>query len=78
MFGAQKLLVGVIHLPLLLGYPESPGITLNFAVHARRLFAREDRVTMVSALGDDAEANVVTAALDELLIEAYLTFLRFK
>ncbi len=48
------------------------GITLNFAVHARRLFAPEDRVTVVSALGDDTEANIVTAALDELLIEAYL------
>ena len=48
------------------------GITLNFAVHARRLFAPEDRVRIVSALGDDAEANVVTAALDKLLIEAYL------
>ncbi len=48
------------------------GITLNFAVHARRLFAPEDRVTVVSALGDDTEANIVTAALDELRIEAYL------
>ncbi len=48
------------------------GITLNFAVHARRLFAPEHRVTIVSALGDDTESNVVTAALDELLIEAYL------
>ena len=48
------------------------GITLNFAVHARRLFAPEDRVTVVSALGDDTEANIVTAALDELLIEAHL------
>ena len=47
-------------------------ITLNFAVHARRLFAPEDRVTVVSALGDDTEANIVTAALDELLIEAHL------
>ena len=26
----------------------------------------------MSALGDDAEANVITAALDEFLIEAYL------
>ena len=26
MFGAQKLLVGVIHLPPLPGYPESPGM----------------------------------------------------
>ena len=48
------------------------GITLNFAVHARRLFASEDRVSIVSALGDDAEANVVTTALDGLPIEAYL------
>ena len=27
------------------------GITLNFAVHASRHFAPEDRVTIVSALG---------------------------
>ena len=26
MFGEQKLLVGVIHLPPLPGYPESPGM----------------------------------------------------
>ena len=48
------------------------GITLNFAVHARLLFASEDRVTIVSALGNDAEASIVTTALDELPVEAYL------
>ncbi len=48
------------------------GITLNFAVHARRLFPRVDRIIVVSALGTDDEAQVVTRALDELPIEAFL------
>ena len=48
------------------------GITFNFAVHARRLFAPDDRIVIVSALGTDDEAHVVTSALDELPIEAFL------
>lgn len=48
------------------------GITLNFAVHARRSFAPDDRVIVVSALGTDDEARIVTKALDELPVEAFL------
>jgi len=48
------------------------GITLNFAVHARRLFPSLDRIIVVSALGTDDEANVVTRAIDQLPIEAFL------
>jgi len=48
------------------------GITLNFAVHARRLFPPSDRIIVVSALGTDDEARVVTAALDELPVEAFV------
>lgn len=56
-------------------YPEHDrpgGITLNFAVHARRLFPPSDRVIVVSALGTDDEARVVTAALDDLAVEAFV------
>jgi sugar/nucleoside kinase (ribokinase family) len=48
------------------------GITLNFAVHARRLCAPGDRVIVVSAIGTDDEALTVTEALDELPVEAFL------
>ena len=56
-------------------YPDQDrpgGITLNFAVHARRLFPPSDRVIVVSALGTDDEARFVTAALDELAVEAFV------
>lgn len=48
------------------------GITLNFAVQARRLLGPDDRVIVVSALGTDVEAHTVTAALDELPVEAFM------
>lgn len=54
-------------------YQDRPGgITLNFAVHARRLFPPDDRVIIISALGTDDEARVVTTVLDELPVEAFL------
>lgn len=48
------------------------GIALNFAAHARRLFPPSDRVVVVSALGTDDESKVVTDALDELAVEAFV------
>ncbi|GMR22748.1 MAG: hypothetical protein BMS9Abin37_1118 [Acidobacteriota bacterium] len=56
-------------------YPDQDrpgGITLNFAVHARRLFPPSDRVIVVSALGTDDEAGVVAAALDDLPVEGFV------
>ncbi len=58
------------YLPL--GRDRAGGITLNFAVHARRLFEPEDRVIVISALGTDAESKMVTDTVNELALEAYL------
>lgn len=46
------------------------GISLNFAANARRLFAPEDRVGVLTALGDDAEAAVVLAAIERFGLDA--------
>lgn len=56
------------YIPLALDRPG--GITLNVAAHARRLFARDDRITVVTALGSDPEAAMVRAALDELGVDS--------
>ena len=55
-----------------LGRDRAGGITLNVAVHARRLFPETDRVVVISAIGTDPEARIVTEALDELPVEAFL------
>lgn len=55
------------YLPL--GEDRPGGITLNFAAHARRLFAPGARIVVVSALGDDDEAAIVRAALRRLGVE---------
>lgn len=54
---------------LTLGLDRPGGITLNVAAHARRLFAPRDRITVVTAVGSDAEAGLVRAALDEIGID---------
>jgi fructoselysine 6-kinase len=46
------------------------GITLNFAVNARRLFPPTDTVGVVTALGRDPEALLVRRALDTFGLEA--------
>lgn len=48
------------------------GITLNFAAHARRLFAPTDRISVLSALGDDAEVEVVLSAFEALDLDVHL------
>lgn len=58
------------YLPL--GRDRPGGITLNFAVHARRLFGPDDEVVIVSALGTDPESKIVRDAIRELGIEARL------
>jgi sugar/nucleoside kinase (ribokinase family) len=46
------------------------GITLNFAVNARRLFPPTDTVGVVTALGRDPEAALVRRALEAFALEA--------
>jgi fructoselysine 6-kinase len=46
------------------------GISLNFAVNARRLFAPSDHVGVLTALGNDPEAEVVLEAIARFGIEA--------
>ncbi len=46
------------------------GISLNFAAAARRLFAADDRVGVLTVLGDDDEAEVVAAAIESLGLSA--------
>jgi fructoselysine 6-kinase len=48
------------------------GITLNFAVNARRLFPPAHRVGVVTALGDDPESLLVRRALEAFGLEACL------
>ena len=51
------------------------GITLNFAVNARRLFPASDRVGVVTALGTDLESRLVRRALAEFNLDACLATL---
>ena len=53
-----------------LGADRAGGISLNFAVNARMLFPAETRIGVVSALGDDREAEVVRAVFEQYSIEA--------
>jgi fructoselysine 6-kinase len=55
-----------------LGLDRPGGITLNTAAHVRRLFPREDRVTVLTALGTDPESKIVRDALDRLGVEVVL------
>jgi fructoselysine 6-kinase len=56
-----------------LGAERPGGITLNVAVHARRLFAPDDEVTVLTALGDDAEAALVATAIERAGLDACIT-----
>lgn len=49
------------------------GITANFALQARRCFARTDRIQIVAPLGDDAAAVMVRDRLDGNDIECRFT-----
>jgi fructoselysine 6-kinase len=52
-----------------LGLDRPGGITLNVAAHARRLFPRSDSITLLTALGNDREAEIVKEALRALGVE---------
>ena len=60
---------------LTLGWDRPGGISLNFAVCARRLHPASDSVGVVSALGSDPEAAIVRRALAAFGLEACLTTL---
>lgn len=53
-----------------LGLDRPGGITLNFAANARRLFPASDAVGVVTALGNDREADLVRRAIARLGLEA--------
>jgi fructoselysine 6-kinase len=46
------------------------GISLNFAANAKLWFGKEDRVGVLTALGEDREASIVEAAIAGLGIDA--------
>ena len=46
------------------------GITLNFAVNAKRLFPSTDRVFVITAVGRDPEADVVLGAIQQFALES--------
>lgn len=58
-----------------IGLDRAGGITLNFAVHARRLFDPDDEIVVVSAVGNDPESRIVLEAIDALPLEARLATL---
>lgn len=55
-----------------LGLDRPGGITLNFAAHARKLFPRSTRITVVTALGTDPESGLVKEALRSLGVRLFL------
>jgi sugar/nucleoside kinase (ribokinase family) len=52
-----------------LGFDRAGGITLNVAAHARRLFPRSARISVVTALGTDPESAIARQALRGLGVE---------
>jgi fructoselysine 6-kinase len=55
-----------------LGRDRPGGITLNFAVNARRLFPPTDTVGVLTALGTDPESGLVRQAIERFGLEACL------
>lgn len=49
------------------------GITANFARHARREFAPDDCITIVSCVGDDVGGDLVTSALEGSGIDCHIS-----
>lgn len=56
-----------------LGSDRPGGITLNFAVNAKRLFPASDQVGVVTALGTDPEARLVRRALDAFALDSCIS-----
>lgn len=56
-----------------LGQDRPGGITLNVAAHARRCLPALDRVTVVTALGPDAEGELVVDAIERLDLNGCIT-----
>jgi fructoselysine 6-kinase len=49
------------------------GISANFARHARCEFRAEDRIYLVSTVGDDDDAQIVLASLEDSGIDCHIT-----
>ena len=49
------------------------GITANFARHAKRQFHDDDRITIISAVGDDSGAELVLSSLRDSGIECRIS-----
>lgn len=47
------------------GVDRPGGMTLNFAVHARRAFPHEDSIEVIAPVGTDPEAEIVLKVLEE-------------
>lgn len=50
------------------------GITLNFAVHARKLFPKSDTVEVLSVLGHGKDSQKVLNAIDQNNLKSVITF----
>lgn len=48
------------------------GISLNFAANARRCFAPDDAIGLLTVLGNDRESRIVEAAIEGLGLEALI------
>ncbi|HJS57686.1 MAG TPA: PfkB family carbohydrate kinase [Vicinamibacteria bacterium] len=55
------------------GFDRPGGITLNFAVNAKRLFPASDQVGVVTALGTDPEARLVRRALEAFALDSCIS-----
>ncbi len=55
------------------GFDRPGGITLNFAVNAKRLFPASDQVGVVTALGTDPEAGLVRRALGAFALDSCIS-----
>lgn len=50
------------------------GITLNFAVHAKKLFSPEDTIAVITALGNDIGSERVLAAIKQAGLKAAISY----
>lgn len=51
------------------------GITANFALQARAIFPENDTITIISAIGNDADATVVKERFQDTQIDCHITAL---
>lgn len=54
------------------------GITLNFAVHARKIFPKKDTIQIISALGNNKEAKIVKTVFKKYHLIPFITEMHGK